>query len=78
MYRTIGLLTLAKKKGFITELRKYFIRLVKKQRYFSYQLLNQVLETNQERHLKRTPGILTLLDMFKSIVAYLGISKNRG
>lgn len=49
---TIGLLTLAKKKGFIRELRKYFIQLLKNRRYFSYQLLNQVLEINGEKHLK--------------------------
>lgn len=48
---TLGLLTLAKKKGFVKELRKYFIQLVERQRYFSTELLNQILQANQERPL---------------------------
>lgn len=65
---TIGLLTLAKKKGFIRELRKYFIQLLKNRRYFSYQLLNQVLEMNREKHLKRIFSTFSLPAMFQSII----------
>jgi len=48
---TLGLLTLAKKKGFIKELRKYFIQLIERQRYFSTELLDQILQANQETPL---------------------------
>ena len=48
---TLGLLTLAKKKGFIKELRKYFIQLIERQRYFSTELLDQILQANQEEAL---------------------------
>lgn len=45
---TLGVLTLAKKKGYIKELRQYFIQLLKKERYFSISLLNQILQINNE------------------------------
>lgn len=48
---TLGLLTLAKKKGFIEELREYFIRLIENKRYLSIDLLNRVLQVNQEKPL---------------------------
>lgn len=48
---TLGLLTLAKKKGFIEELRKYFIRLIENKRYLSIDLLNRILPVNQEKPL---------------------------
>jgi len=65
---TLGLLTLAKKKGFITELRKYFIKLLKNRRYFSYQLLNQVLEMNEEKHLKRIFNTFNLPTIFNAVI----------
>jgi predicted nucleic acid-binding protein len=65
---TLGLLTLAKKKGFIRELRKHFIQLLKNRRYFSYQLLNQVLEMNREKPLKRIFSTFSLPAMFRSII----------
>lgn len=49
---TLGLLTLAKEKGFIKELRKYFIQLLENERYFAVPLLNQVLQSNQEEPLE--------------------------
>ena len=45
---TLGILTLAKRKGFIRELRGYFIELIKNQRYFPIELMNQILTLNQE------------------------------
>jgi predicted nucleic acid-binding protein len=48
---TLGLLTLAKKKGLIGELRKYFNELIENDRYFSVELLNRILQSNQESHL---------------------------
>jgi predicted nucleic acid-binding protein len=65
---TIGLLTLAKKKGFIRELRKYFIQLLKNRRYFSHQLLNQVLELNKEKHLKGVFSTFNPHVMFQAII----------
>lgn len=50
---TLGLLTLAKKRGFIKELRPYFIRLVKKERYFALELLNDILALNKESAITR-------------------------
>jgi predicted nucleic acid-binding protein len=48
---TLGILTLAKRKGLIRELRTYFIQLIEKRRYFSLKLMNEVLELNQEEPL---------------------------
>ncbi len=48
---TLGMLTLAKKKGFIKELRKYFIQLIQNERYFSLPLLNRILELNGEESI---------------------------
>jgi hypothetical protein len=48
---TLGMLTLAKKKGYIKELRKYFTQLLENERYFSIILLNQILQVNQEAPL---------------------------
>ncbi|MCK4764261.1 MAG: DUF3368 domain-containing protein [Candidatus Aminicenantes bacterium] len=45
---TLGLLTLAKKRGLIREFRKYFLQLIEKQRYFSIGLLNEILRLNRE------------------------------
>lgn len=45
---TLGMLTLAKQKGFINELRRYFIQLLENERYFSTTLLNRILQLNQE------------------------------
>ncbi len=50
---TLGLLTLAKKRGFIKELRHYFIQLVEKERYFALELLNDILALNEERSIPR-------------------------
>jgi predicted nucleic acid-binding protein len=48
---TLGMLTLAKKKGYIKELRKYFTQLLENERYFSISLLNQILQANKEEPL---------------------------
>ena len=45
---TLGMLTMAKQKGFIKELRKYFIQLLENERYFSIALLNLILQLNRE------------------------------
>ena len=49
---TLGLLTLAKKRGLIKEIRKYFIQLIDNERYFSRKLLNEILELNREDPLE--------------------------
>lgn len=48
---TLGMLTLAKKKGYIKELRKHFTQLLENERYFSIGLLNQILKVNKEEPL---------------------------
>lgn len=49
---TLGVLTLAKKKGLIKELRTYFKKLIENKRYFSIELLNRILHLNQEKPLE--------------------------
>ena len=46
---TLGLLTLAKKRGLIAELRPYFFQLIEQERYFAVELLNDILALNEER-----------------------------
>lgn len=48
---TLGMLTLAKKKGYLKELRQYFTQLLENERYFSISLLNQILKVNEEEPL---------------------------
>ena len=45
---TLGILSSAKNKGMIEELRPLFIRLLDHNRYYSLKLLNTVLEINNE------------------------------
>lgn len=48
---TLGLLILAKKENFVTELRPIFITLLKNKRYFSLNLLNTILKTQGESEI---------------------------
>lgn len=48
---TIGLLAFAKEKGIISEVRPLFIELLKNKRYYSLNLLNEVLTLNGEKTL---------------------------
>ncbi|MDQ6764308.1 MAG: DUF3368 domain-containing protein [Bacteroidota bacterium] len=45
---TLGLLSIAKTKGLIRELRSYFLLLIKNDRYYSIKLLNILLEKHNE------------------------------
>ncbi len=45
---TLGLLSIAKTKGLIKELRSYFLLLIKNDRYYSIKLLNILLEKHNE------------------------------
>ncbi len=46
---TLGLLISAKSKGLIFELRPLFMMLLQRKRYFSIQLLNQILNEEKEQ-----------------------------
>lgn len=48
---TLGLLSTAKSKGLINELRPYFIVLLKNNRYYSVKLLNALLEKHNEQKI---------------------------
>lgn len=48
---TLGLLSTAKTKGLINDLRPHFITLLKNNRYYSVQLLNVLLEINNEQKI---------------------------
>jgi predicted nucleic acid-binding protein len=48
---TLGLLSTAKTKGLIKELRPYFIVLLKNNRYYSIKLLNVLLEKHNEQKI---------------------------
>ncbi|MCP4148581.1 MAG: DUF3368 domain-containing protein, partial [bacterium] len=50
---TLGLLTLAKQRGHIDELRQYFDLLLRNESYFSIQLLNRILQLNEEEELEQ-------------------------
>ena len=46
---TVGLLVRAKEKGLVSELHPIFQNLLKRKRYFSIQLLNQILAEEKEQ-----------------------------
>ena len=48
---TLGLLSTAKTKGLIKELRPHFITLLKNNRYYSIKLLNVLLEKHNEQKI---------------------------
>jgi predicted nucleic acid-binding protein len=49
---TIGLLSNAREKGFISELRPLFEAFLKNKRYYSLDLLNSILRVHQEDEIK--------------------------
>lgn len=48
---TIGILSISKQKGFLTDLRSIFKEFLKNRRYYSLSLLNSVLNSNNEELL---------------------------
>lgn len=48
---TLGLLFKAKEKGYIKELRKYFVLLIENNRYYSITILNKLLDLSNETPL---------------------------
>lgn len=48
---TLGLLSIAKSKGLIDNLRSKFIELIQYNRYYSLELLNKLLENHEEQKI---------------------------
>lgn len=53
---TLGLLSVAKDKKLITELRPFFEEFLKHKRFYALNLMNAVLEMNNEEKIPALPG----------------------
>jgi len=49
---TLGVLSIAKERGLVTELKPLFISLMQNKRYYSIALLNMILQHHQESRLE--------------------------
>lgn len=55
---TLGLLSVAKEKGLISELRTIFIEFLKNKRFYALSLMNVILDKNNEEEITTMPDIL--------------------
>lgn len=54
---TLGLLSVAKNKGLVTELKPIFIEFLKNKRFYALSLMNVILDKNNEEKITVMPNI---------------------